>query len=126
MSEIYWITVLGNLSNLFVVTCVCFGLVTAGIAVSMWIEAYEEEDRKPFYKWIKCCGIAFIVTSLMAIFTPSKQDLYAIYGIGGVIDYVQSNETAKQLPDKTIKALDKWLDEINKENNDADMKEDAR
>ena len=60
----------------------------------------------------------------MAVITPSTKDLYAIYGIGGVIDYVQSNETAKQLPDKTIKALDKWLDEMNKENNDTDRKED--
>ena len=124
MSEIYWITVLGNLSNLFIVMCVCFGLATSGIVLCMVLETYEE-DRKPFYKWIRRCGIAFIITSIMAVFTPSKQDLYAIYGIGGVIDYVQSNETAKQLPDKTIKALDKWLDEMNKENNDTDRKEDA-
>ena len=61
----------------------------------------------------------------MAVFTPSTKDLYAIYGIGGVIDYVQSNETAKQLPDKAIEALDKWIDETNKENNDTDRKENA-
>ena len=124
MSEIYWITVLGNLSNLFIVMCFCFGVATAGIAIGMTLEV-DEDDRKPFYKWIKRCVVAFIITSIMAIFTPSKQDLYAIYGIGGVIDYVQSNETAKQIPDKTIKALDKWLDEMNEENNDTDRKEDA-
>lgn len=89
MNEIYWITVLGNLSNMFVTVCVCFGLATAGIAVCAMLELYEE-DRKPFYKWIRRCGIAFIVTYIMAVFTPSKRDLYVIYGIGGIIDYVQS------------------------------------
>ena len=38
-----------------------------------------------------------------------------IYGIGGTIDYIKSNETAKQLPDKCIKALDKWADNLNEE-----------
>lgn len=122
MSEIYWITVLGNLSNLFITMCVLFGMATTVIAICIAIEI-DEEDRKPLYRWIKRCGIGFIVTSLIAIFTPSTQDLYAIYGIGGVIDYVQSNETAMQLPDKTIKALDKWLDEMN---NNTDKEEDAR
>ena len=36
-----------------------------------------------------------------------------IYGIGGTIDYIKSNETAKQLPDKCIKALDKLVDNLN-------------
>lgn len=30
-------------------------------------------------------------------------------------DYVKSNKTAKQLHDKCVKALDKYLDNINKE-----------
>ena len=40
----------------------------------------------------------------------------AIEWIGGTIDYIKSNDTAKQLPDKCIKALDKWADNINEEN----------
>ena len=35
----------------------------------------------------------------------------SIYGIGGVIDYVQENPDAKQLPDKYIKVLNKWADD---------------
>lgn len=38
-----------------------------------------------------------------------------IYSIGGTIDYIKSNEKAKQLPDKCLQALDKYLtDEIKK------------
>lgn len=35
--------------------------------------------------------------------------------LGGTIDYIKSNETAKQLPDKCIKALDKWVENLNEE-----------
>ena len=34
-----------------------------------------------------------------------------IYGVGSTIDYIKENPTAKQLPDKWVKILDKWVDE---------------
>lgn len=39
-----------------------------------------------------------------------------IWGVGETIDYVKSNETAKQLPDKCIEALDKWVEGLNEDN----------
>ena len=38
-------------------------------------------------------------------------NVLVIYGIGGTIDYIKGNDTAKQLPDKCIEAIDKFLDE---------------
>ena len=42
-----------------------------------------------------------------------------IYGVGGTIDYIRKNDTAKQLPDKCIKVLDcfadKYIDEPKKD-----------
>lgn len=35
--------------------------------------------------------------------------------LANVPDYVKSNETAKQLPDKCIEALDKWVDSLNEQ-----------
>lgn len=43
-----------------------------------------------------------------------------IIGIGGAYDYLKTNQTAKELPDKCIKALDKLVtekDTINNETN---------
>ena len=40
-----------------------------------------------------------------------------IYGVGGTIDYIKSNGTAKQIPDKCVKALDKWVENLIKEEN---------
>ena len=51
------------------------------------------------------------------MFIPSTEQLYMIYGVGGTIDYLKENPTAKELPDKCIKALDTWVDNLNKEGN---------
>lgn len=57
----------------------------------------------------------------VAVFTLSTKSMYMIYGVGGTIDYLKENETAKQLPDKVVMALDKWVDsQIEDENEDKD------
>ena len=38
-----------------------------------------------------------------------------IWGVDRTINYVKYNDTAQQLPDKCIKALEKWVDSLNEE-----------
>ena len=56
--------------------------------------------------------MTFFLGIIGVIFIPSKNEMYAIYGIGTVIDYVQDNQTAQGIPDKAIKAIDKYLDGV--------------
>lgn len=56
----------------------------------------------------------------MNIFIPTTNEALLIYGVGGMIDYIKSNDTAKQLPDKCVKALDKYLDNLTKEEKEND------
>ena len=49
-----------------------------------------------------------------------------IYCVGGTIDYIKSNKTAKQLHDKCIKALDKYLDNITKEENKKENENESK
>ena len=58
-----------------------------------------------------------IIITLLFIFTPTTKEALMIWGVGGTIDYVKSNDTAKQLPDKCIEALDKWVDSLNEQEN---------
>lgn len=51
----------------------------------------------------------------MCVFIPSTKNLLIIYGVGGTIDYVKENKVANKIPDKCIKALDKYLDDALKE-----------
>lgn len=129
MNEIYWITRLDAICNfLSAVAVVCFMIsVVIGIFAicnKFGADGYEEGGKyynfhmqkfKMFLNYFKRFTFAVIVVSSINFFIPTTNEALMIYGIGGTSDYVKSNETAKQLPDKYIKALDKWVDNLNEE-----------
>ena len=131
MEEIYWITRLGAICNfLTTIAVVCFmiSVVTGVFAMYNRFEAddYEEGGKyyncymqkfKMFLSYFKRFIFVTIIACLINFFIPTTNEALMIYGIGGTIDYIKSNETAKQLPNKCIKALDKYLDNITKEEN---------
>ena len=57
--------------------------------------------------------VVFGISVLITVVTPTKEEAYFIYGVGSTIDYIQSNPKAKQLPDKCIDALNRWVDSLN-------------
>lgn len=69
-------------------------------------------------KTIKYSLVSFFVSLLVCLFVPSTKSLLIIYGVGGTIDYVKENKDANKIPDKCIKALDKYLDDALKEDKD--------
>ena len=71
-------------------------------------------------KMFKGSMFAIVLGVVMAIFIPSKKNLLIIYGVGGTIDYLKENKDANKIPDKCVKALDKYLDDALKEDKDKD------
>ena len=63
-------------------------------------------------------GYAIAIAGMMLVFIPTTKEMLLIYGVGGTIDYIKGNYTDKELPDKAVKALDKYLDEISKDKQD--------
>lgn len=59
--------------------------------------------------------ILTIIPILMTAFIPSKEQLYVIYGVGTVIDYAKGSKEVQKLPDNAVKALNMWLENVNKE-----------
>ena len=120
MSEIYWITVLGNLRT---VALIIFPMVTGVTILCVCIlfstmSAYDTDEidtimRRKVKKITVFSAIAGFIMLMVAIFIPSKQDMYLIYGVGNIIDYCQDNPKVKELPDKAVEALDIWLDMVN-------------
>ena len=129
MEEIYWITRLDAICNfLTTIAVVCFMIstVTGIFAMNNRFEAddYEEGGKyyncymqkfKMFLSYFKKFIFVTIIACLINLFIPTTNEALMVYGIGGTIDYIESNETAKQLPDKCIKALDKWVENLNEE-----------
>lgn len=115
MSELYWITVLGKIESISEAFIFISGV--AGIFITIWymtsIFVYDEDELKSFIRKLRNIAyVIFCVSLVLTVLIPSKKDLYMIYGVGKTMDYLKSNSTARKLPDKCIKAFDKWIDQI--------------
>jgi hypothetical protein len=125
MSEIYWITRL-DLINGWLIGFAIIAVVITIISALFYIgyrsefENYERERDERWMKWCEKvfkislpCLLLFVTSSIL---TPTTKEALLIFGVGGTIDYVKSNEVVKQLPDKCVDALDAWVESLNIKN----------
>lgn len=121
MSELYWLGVLGNLHSCGEVVVLLSILVLCGLCI--WTIIVGDEYDEPFEKikrMFKRSIYTFVFGATICIFIPSTKNLLIIYGVGGTIDYLKENKDANKIPDKCIKALDKYLDDALKEDKNKD------
>lgn len=121
MNEIYWITRLDTVQGF------CIAFLTIGIAfifIAVIRKVISTDDTEPSitnkFKWTGI--ILTIIFTPLTMFVPSSRDAMLIFGIGPTIDYIQNNETAKQLPDKCINALDNWVESLNSDKHEKDRR----
>lgn len=119
MSILYWINVLDNINFLFILIFIASLLFSGACFIAnLTCTASEVSETLDYKRFINAKNWAYtllIISTLIITFVPSKRELYIIYGVGGTIDYLKENPTAKELPDKCIKALDTWVGNLNKE-----------
>ena len=129
MNEIYWITRLDAICKFLTTIATLSFLISVVTGVFAMYNKFEADDYEEGGKYYNCYMQKFkmflsyfkrfifitIIACLINFFIPTTNEALMVYGIGGTIDYIKSNETAKQLPDKCIKALDKWVDNLNEE-----------
>ena len=118
ISNMYWITRLSSIHNAFLfifIVAIIVAVITGAIVLSLC----ADEDEYAFLKHVKKCFITAVVAVALSgmglVFVPKTNEALLIYGVGTTIDYVDNNETIKQLPDKAVQALDKYLDSLNKD-----------
>lgn len=105
MTEIYWLTRLDAvciISLTVFLTCTIYG--TAAIIVSD--DSFRDTITR--LKWV---FMADVLALLSLLFVPDTKDALVIYGLGTTKDWIESNEKAKEIPQKAIDALDKYLSE---------------
>ena len=125
----YWITVLSALDNLTLGLMIVCGILFIGFTIAALVNHFDNEpDIEHTCKvWSIITGFLFFINAMATVFLPNKTELYAIYGIGGTIDYLKDNPDAKALPDKTIKMLNLMADEFidkHKKSSDDDKDDD--
>ena len=120
MNEIYWLTRLGELDGVFgalwiIPTCIFFIIL---VSLPIFGEDWNDKFKDMLNKWAWRLIVLIIIGVICDAFTPSKKDVLLIYGLGTTIDYVKSNDNAKQLPDKAVEALTKYIETLNNEKKD--------
>ena len=112
MWELYLIAILGNIS--FASTTLATFSLT--LTVILWVakltDSFEVKTNNIIKKWIKRLLIISCISLILAIFIPSKNDLYRIYGLGSMIDYIQDSDKVKELPDKTVTLINQTLNKL--------------
>lgn len=116
MELLYWITRFDALCTVFDTILISSGVLGGILIIALIIgnTEIEEDHLKSILKYLKIFASAFIITLTVKAFVPSTKEALMIYGVGSIIEYLKSNEKAMELPDKCIDALDAWVEELNK------------
>lgn len=118
MAEIYWITRLDYVQGVLFIFLVLTGIVITIATVCFFDDVFANDETKA-RRVLKWTVPSFAIALLVLCFIPNTKETMLIYGIGGTLDYIKSNDKAKQLPDKCIDALTRYVDSIEKENKDS-------
>ena len=127
MNEIYWITRLDNI-GVFISFLIAIFIVTTIATLMNAIFRHEDyvckTEKYSTFKhsiiWLIVSITLLLITSIAQIAIPSTKEAYQIYGLGSTIDYLKTNKNVKDMPDKTIKLLNLYLNnKIEEELNDS-------
>ena len=116
MVELYWLTRLDYIQGCLSASLFFLGFMI--IVAAAFALVYDEKDAVTARKTLKWGIPSFVITMIVLCFIPSTKEAMLIYGLGGTIDYIKSNDKAKELPDKVIDALTRYVDSIENSHND--------
>lgn len=115
MSTIYWIETFSSICIVLLVLTLIFAFI-GGIMFLIGLDEYNDK----MVSFGKKSLVASLFLFIAFVFMPTTSSGYKILGVGGTLDYLKDNDTAKQLPDKCLKALDMLLEKhIDKIENDS-------
>jgi uncharacterized membrane protein len=120
-AKLYWLTRLDNITiALSVLLCLSL-VVLIFYLVHLFVEGYDAEDlaahKKRYGKYINMSIWSLVISSIVLVFMPTKNDLILIYAGGKTMDYVQSDTSLSKIPYQTTAIISQYLDKSIKELN---------
>lgn len=109
MKELYWITRIDDINAAVFSLCLIFTIIAALHLLAVFFAKNEEHYSRYQKKTILYVIISFVLF-VSKCFIPTKKDILMIYGVGGTMEYIKSDETEK-IPDKCIQVIDLFLEE---------------
>lgn len=131
MDNLYLITRLNDIRAIFItllviaiIAFICFiilYLTQKAIILEHLHSSYDTDDNKYLCKIGKRYTIISLVVIVISMLTicavPTTKQGLLIFGVNEAVEFCEKHPETKQLPDKCIKALNKYLDEELTENN---------
>lgn len=120
---LYLCSIADSIANLFTVFGI-LGSIVGVIVLAMNIcvgnkscqDCYDNCAAKIITERAKLKGkkiLTFgLICAFLACIVPNKKDCYAIFGVGTVLNYVNNNDEAKQIPDNAMKAVNRYLESL--------------
>ena len=111
--SMYWIYVIGRLGILFIFISIITALavIFGGTYYLVEKSSLENDSLKKLGKVIKSSSVIFFVSLVIAVFTPTSEQMIKMYIVDNVVEYVEGNNNVKELPDKVVEVCNKLLDE---------------
>lgn len=123
--SIYLIESADTIKFIFILLLIISSIVTITILGLLWDYTNPEFDgfeKKSAKKWLRNAFISNICFLILVLITPSTNTLYKMFGIGSVLEYAKENKDLEDIPDKTIKIINNYLDKIIEEDANKDRK----
>lgn len=118
ISDMYWITRLSSIHDAFIFIFIIAVIVAVFTGIIVVLSSDDDNKYVCFRRTKKrfiTSSVAVVLSGIGLVFVPKTNEALLIYGVGTTIDYVDNNKNVKQLPDKAVQALDKYLDSLNKD-----------
>ncbi len=118
-SKIYWLTRLDYINSLFIILLISSILALFVYYLVKVMDCLDEKDRQEYkanYGKIKTGAFyTCIISILIVVFIPTKNDMIMIYAGGKTMNYVQSDTSLKKIPYQTTQIISEYLDKSIKE-----------
>lgn len=121
-SKLYWLTRLDNLDGLLIALIVVSAISILVIALFRFMTAdfdefYDEEVvkerkelRSKFTSKIKYIVAVLVVSVLLKVFLPTKNEVIFIVAGGKTLDYIKSDTSLSKIPYQATKYVSDYLD----------------
>jgi len=94
----YWLVVADNARIMFITFVVIFTLISSLATFAYFLNTDDEENQLISCKWMWWSYPFMIFFWFLTVFTPSKKDALLIVAGGQTLNFLTTDESAKQIP----------------------------
>jgi hypothetical protein len=94
----YWLVVADNAKMMFITFVVIFTFISGIATIAYLITGSDDESQAMSRKWMWWSYPFMIFFWFLTIFTPSKKDALLIVAGGQTLNFLTTDESAKQIP----------------------------